>query len=121
MLNLETFKHNVLRIQNRLIVPTNTFGLDKTNVVGFLTTNTNYVNGWTLHTLTTEEMNEFGLEHSEKKFYFRTYSENTDTTNIIKMNPLSGSYSFMKLDVYSETNKVKFERVSKYRSIHLVK
>ena len=101
-------------------VEENNFDLDDTNVIGWFTNKYNHAFGWSLHTLTTDELEYFGSSNvSPDTVLLRTLSCNTRTTSIIKINFKTGTYGFLDNDHFEKTDEVKFERMNKVRSIYL--
>lgn len=86
------------------------FGLKKENVIGWFATKYNMAFGWALLRLTENEQAEFGPTA------IRTYSSQTNTCNIVKINPVTGTYAFLDNEAYLE-GQVKFDRMESYNRI----
>ncbi len=82
------------------------FGLDIRDMVGWFATKYNQL-GWHLFKASDFDKREFGTD------VFRTYSEFTNTTNIIKFNLLTGKYAFVDDKAY-EQDILKFEPMVSY-------
>ena len=82
------------------------FGLDIRDMVGWFANKYNQL-GWHLFKASDLDKREFGTD------VFRTYSEFTNTTNIIKFNLLTGKYAFVDDKAY-EQDILKFEPMVSY-------
>ena len=91
------------------IEATKDYSLDARDIVGWFSNSSN-VFGWLLLKASDFDKQEFGDN------VFRTYSDSTNTTNIIKLNIKTGTYAFVDSRSY-ENGTVKFDRMSKYRSL----
>jgi len=91
------------------IEATKDYSLDARDIVGWFSNSSNAF-GWLLLKASDFDKQEFGDD------VFRTYSDNTNTTNIIKLNIKTGTYAFIKSKSY-EDGTVEFDRMSKYRSL----
>lgn len=88
----------------------NKLGLKDESVVGWFANKYNMAFGWKLLKLTPEEQAEFGTTA------LRTYSCQTETTSIIKINPFTGTYAFLDNQAYLE-GEVKFEKMEAYNRL----
>lgn len=91
------------------IEATKDYSLDARDIVGWFSNSSN-VFGWLLLKASDFDKQEFGDN------IFRTYSDSTNTTNIIKLNIKTGTYAFVNSKSY-ENGTVKFDKMSKYRSL----
>lgn len=88
-------------------------GLKTDTLIGWFSNKYNMAEGWMIHALTEDEKKEFG-----NKNIFRTYSERTDTTNIIKINIEKGTYAFLS-NRYEEENIIEFDKMSSYKLLKI--
>jgi len=88
------------------------FNLDPNDIVGWLANKHNLADGWFLYELTPSEKNEFG-----SKGVYRSYSGNTNSTGIVKVNIEKGTHAWVDNKHYEETDKVKFEKSTAYDRI----
>lgn len=91
------------------IEATKDYSLDARDIVGWFSNSSN-VFGWLLLKASDFDKQEFGDN------VFRTYSDSTNTTNIIKLNIKTGTYAFVDSKSY-ENGIVEFDRMSKYRNL----
>lgn len=91
------------------IEATKDYSLDARDIVGWFSNSSN-VFGWLLLKASDFDKQEFGDN------VFRTYSDSTNTTNIVKLNIKTGTYAFVDSKSY-ENGTVKFDRMSKYRNL----
>ena len=91
-------------------------GLKTNTLVGWFSNKYNRADGWMLHALKPSEKKEFGSTN-----VFRSYTEGTDSTNIVKINLEKGTYAFLDNKEYEENSKIKFEKMSPYSNIKIEK
>ena len=85
-------------------------GLRQEDVVGWLANKYNMAFGWVLLNTTTVEKSEFGQDA------LRTYNCRTNTTSIIKVNPLTGTYAFLDNEAYLD-GEIKYEKMEAYNRL----
>lgn len=83
-------------------------GYTMEDVLGWFVNSSNTAFGWYVLKASDEEKREFGTD------VFRTYSEKTDSLNIVRFNILGGTYAFVDNEYYAETDQVKFEKMTPY-------
>ena len=89
-------------------------------VVGWFSNNYS-VEGWHFFELNQFDKREFGIGPN----IFRSLSFSTSSkyhgghTNIVKVDPLNGTYAFLDSKAYEQGNII-FERMSKYRTLQLI-
>lgn len=91
------------------IEATKDYSLDARDIIGWFCNSSN-VFGWLLLKASDFDKQEFGND------VFRTYSCETNTTNIIRLNIKTGTYAFIKSKSYEE-GIVEFDKMSKYRNL----
>jgi hypothetical protein len=91
-------------------------GLKTDTLVGWFSNAHNKTDGWMLHELSPSEKSEFGSDN-----VFRTYTDGTGTTSIVKIDIKKGTYAFIDNKYYEETDKVKFEKMSPYKNLLIEK
>ena len=89
------------------------FGLNQNNVVGWMSNKYNPAAGWSLHELSEEEKSEFATDDN---LFFRTYSDSTESTAIIRINITTGKYSFIDNEFYIEGHVV-YDRPENYKML----
>jgi hypothetical protein len=89
------------------------YGLRQDDIIGWFATSHNPAGGWLILKASDFDKREFGTE------VFRTYSDWTNSTNIIKFNLLTGMYAFVDSQFYSDTDSIRFEKLSKYNRLFI--
>ncbi len=83
------------------------YGLRPDDLVGWFANKYNRALGWHIYKASDFDKREFGND------IFRTYSEQTDSTSIIKFNLLAGTYAFIDNEAY-EDGRIIFDKMTKY-------
>lgn len=85
------------------------YGLNESDIVGWFSNSHNSF-GWVLFSTNESEKSEFGSD------VLRSYSDGTNSTSIIKINPSSGTYAFIDNKAY-EDGEIKYEKFLPYRKL----
>lgn len=83
------------------------YGLSPSDLVGWFANKYNMASGWSIFVASPEDKSEFGSD------VFRTYTDKTHSTSIIKFNLKKGTYAFLDNKAYEEGD-IKFEKMSPY-------
>ena len=86
------------------------YGLKHDDCIAWFANKYNKALGWIIYKASDFDKREFG------KDIFRTYSEQTNTVSIIKLNIFTGTYAFIDNEAYVEGDII-FDRMSKYDRI----
>lgn len=86
------------------------YGIDPNDLVGWFANKYNRAFGWGIFKASDSDKREFGND------VFRSYSEKSNSTNIIKFNLSTGTYAFVDSEAY-ERDIIKFDSMSKYDRI----
>lgn len=89
------------------------YGFKDVDIVGWFATSHNPASGWLILKANDFDKREFGTE------VFRSYSEWTNSTNIVRFNLLTGMFAFVNAQYYSDTDSVRFERMTKYNRLFI--
>lgn len=89
------------------------YGFKDEDIIGWFATSHNPASGWLILKANDFDKREFGTE------VFRSYSEWTNSTNIVRFNLLTGMFAFVDAQYYSDTDSVRFERMTKYNRLFI--
>jgi hypothetical protein len=86
------------------------YQLSSDDIIGWFANQYNMGDGWFILKASDFDKKEFGDN------IFRTYTEKTNSTNIIKINILTGMYAFIDNQEYLN-GVIKFQRMTKYNRL----